>query len=315
MLLMNKVKGWQRRPELPGLVILIAVIVMNIALQPNFFSGRVIRSNLASFTPLILVSIAQGVVIISGGLDLSIGAGITLLNCIMAATLKDWGYTGIIAAFLAAIIIGIVNGFATGYLKLSPLIVTFATSAIWSGLALAIMPQPGGFVPQWFSRIYYSTYAGLPAPLLFIFLAVLIWWLVTNRKLGRYIYAVGSNAEGAYANGINVSLVKMATYVLSATIIFLTAFVLTAQTASGDPYIGKAYTLNSVAAVVIGGISLSGGKGSIIGAIIGAVILSFIVNIIYFANIASTYQEFIKGMIIVLALTMSILNKKAALLR
>jgi ribose transport system permease protein len=147
-----------------------------------------------------------------------------------------------------------------------------------------------------------------------IIIGLVIWGFIQRRKIYRYIYAVGGSEQAAYANGINTKKVKLYAFLISSIFIVLTALVVVSQTATGDANMGRAYTLNSIAAVVIGGISLQGGKGNLIGAVLGALILGFISNIIFFANLSSFYQDLIKGLIIIFALTLSILptlRKKA----
>jgi ribose transport system permease protein len=187
---------------------------------------------------------------------------------------------------------GFVNGFAAGYLDLPPMIATFATAAIWYGLALLILPQPGGSIPAWMVQAFRWKYFLISTPLIVMLLAYLLWKLVKLRPLGRYIYAVGSREESAFANGINTRRVKLASYMLGSFYVLLGAYAISLQAASGDARLGLSYTLTSVAAVVVGGIALKGGVGNVIGAIFGALILNMVINLIYFANIPSEYQEF-----------------------
>lgn len=312
MNLIQKIKQSSKSREFPSIVILLVIIAINIILQPSFFSINVLNSNLLTFTPLILVSIGQAIIILGGGLDLSVGAGISLINCILATVMKD-SPESILLAFLgglvAAIVMGLINGFVTGYLRLPAMIATFATSAIWFGLALFIRPQPGGYVPYNVTSTFTFSVFIISIPLIIIVLSLLLWNYIKKRRLGRYIYAIGSNEQSAYANGINVERIKLMSYVLGFLFVYLAAISITMQTASGDAYLGSPYTLSSVAAVVIGGISLQGGRGKVYGAVIGALILNLVINVIYFANVPSIYQEFVKGMIIIVALATAIIYK------
>jgi ribose transport system permease protein len=293
------------------LIVFIVVVAFNAYLQPGFFSYDVFKSNLASFTPLILASMAQAVVILVGGIDLSIGTAITLATVIMASTMHDSPISilyGIVLALVATLLVALLNGLTVGYLKLPAIISTFATSAICYGSALLIMPQPGGYIPPVFYQTYQATIAYiLPVSLVIIFIGFLIWTYIKKRKIYRYIYAVGGDEQAAYANGINTPKVKLLAFLISGIFIMFTSLVVVAQTSTGDANIGNGYTLNTIATVVIGGISLRGGKGHMFGVLLGALILGFISNIIFFANIPSFYQDLIKGLIIIIALTLSIL--------
>lgn len=321
---MSRLKGLQRIQNLrhhslfPICIIFLVVVGVNVYLQPGFFTFDVFQSNLASFTPLVLASMAQAVVILVGGIDLSIGMAITLSTVIMAATMDDTPFgilTGIVLALAATFAVGALNGYTVGYLKLPSIISTFAVSSICYGAALLIMPQPGGYIPYVFYEIYQTNIASfLPVPLLIILAGLAVWGLFRRRKIYRYIYAVGGDEQAAYANGIDTRKVKLYAFLISGIFIVLTAWVVVSQTATGDANIGRSYTLNSIAAVVIGGVSLQGGKGSLLGAVLGALILGFISNIIFFANLSSFYQDLIKGLIIIIALALSILptlRKKA----
>ncbi|MEH7387906.1 ABC transporter permease [Bacillus sp. JJ1521] len=308
---MNLLSHARKYELLSVFTVFIAVILVNAFLQPNFFSLNVFKSNLASFTPLVLASMAQAVVILVGRIDLSIGTAITLATVIMASVMSDSLISilvGIFIAALAILAVSILNGFTIGYLRLPAIISTFAVSSICYGVALVIMPQPGGYIPYVFYQIYQSSILYiLPSSLLIIILGLVIWSFIKKRKIYRYIYAVGGDEQSSFANGIDIRKVKLIAFIISGIFILLTALVVAAQTSTGDANIGKAFTLNSIAAVVIGGISLRGGKGHLIGAVIGALTIGFISNIIFFANISSFYQDLIKGLIIIFALSFSIL--------
>lgn len=297
----------------PTFTVLILMIIINVILQPGFFSPDILKPNITTFTPLILVSMAQGIVILAGGIDLSIGAAVTLVNVIIASMMKDTG--GSIAAALlcgagAALFVGLVNGIAVGYLRLPAIIATFATSAVWYGLSLLIMPQPGGYIPPFFYGLLQENILYIiPVPLLIIVFSSALWQFFRQRRVHRYIYAVGGDEEAASASGINTGAVKVLAFILSGVFVALAGIFVTAQTASGDAHVGQSFALTSVAAAVIGGISLQGGKGSLTGAAMGACILGLLINIIFFASIPSMYQEFIKGFIIIVALGLAVLPR------
>ncbi len=303
----------KQKPEITSILIFTVLLVINIILQPSFFTVNSLKSNFLSFTPYILLAMAQAVVILAGGLDLSIGGSVSLINVILATRMTDSPESIVVAlilGFLAAITMGFINGYLVGYIKIPALIATFATSSLWGGIALFILPTPGGYVHSGFAN-HISQFIGfIPIVLLYIIAGALIWVFIQKRKYGRYLYAVGSDENSAYSNGINIEKTRMLAYVLSSIFTFLAVIVITAQTSSGDSSMGASYTLISVAAVVVGGISLSGGKGNILGAVFGALSLSIIINLIYFAGIPSVYQEFINGVIIIAALITGILSRR-----
>jgi ribose transport system permease protein len=285
---------------------LVLLIIVNAILQPGFFSFQVFRMNFMTFTPLILVSLAQATVILVGAVDLSLGAGISLVTVVMASLMQD-SPLSIIAVILVgvalALFLSFFNGFFFGTIGPPPLIMTFATSTMWFGTALLIMPTPGGHIPEAYYTVYSRTLAGfLPVPVLVLLVAVAFCLLLGRMKAFRHLYAVGGSERAARASGINVTRTKIFAFLVSGVFVALAALCLVGQTATGDARSGQGFTLNSVAAAVIGGIAFSGGKGNYVGAIIGGIILGMLINIIYFANITSFYQEFMKGAIIIVAL-------------
>lgn len=300
------VRGLLQNSSFPAFLMLVFLIIVNAIIQPGFFSIQVFRMNFMTFTPLILVSLAQATVILVGAVDLSLGAGISLVTVVMASLMQDSALSMVVVTLIGvglAVFLSVFNGFFIGYLGPPPLIMTFATSTMWFGTALLIMPTPGGHIPEAYYMIYGKTLAGfLPVPALIVLVAVAFCLLLGRMKAFRHLYAVGGNERAARASGISVTGTKVFAFLVSGVFIALAALCMVGQTATGDARSGQGFTLNSVAAAVIGGIAFSGGKGNYVGAIIGGIILGLLINIIYFANITSFYQEFMKGAIIIVAL-------------
>ncbi|MGA2977919.1 MAG: ABC transporter permease [Spirochaetia bacterium] len=300
------VRGLLQDSSFPSFLMLVLLIIVNAIIQPGFFSFQVFRMNFMTFTPLILVSLAQATVILVGAVDLSLGAGISLVTVVMASLMKDSTLSIVSITLLgvaAALFLSLFNGFFIGYIGPPPLIMTFATSTIWFGTALLIMPTPGGHIPEAYYMIYGKTLGGfLPVPVIILLVAVAFCLLLGRLKAFRHLYAVGGSERASRASGISVPGTKVFAFLVSGVFIALAALCVVGQTATGDARSGQGFTLNSVAAAVIGGIAFSGGKGNYVGAIIGGIILGLLINIIYFANITSFYQEFMKGVIIIVAL-------------
>ncbi|HET9494959.1 MAG TPA: ABC transporter permease [Chloroflexia bacterium] len=306
--------GWRditsRSTFLFSLFLLAVAVVVNVILQPNMLEPGTLNSNMRVFLPLILVAVGQAVVILSGGIDVSAGAIVSIVNTFLATQIGVQGDTGtallmIMLAPLVGMAAGAVNGFFVAILRLQPIITTYATSFLFAGLALFILPRPGGGVPISFQTFYRDT-RPLELPLAFyvIGLILLAWFGVRRTRYGRYLYAVGGKAEAAYETGVPVNLVQFSAYVISGLMAALGGIALTLFTGSGSADSGAALTLASITAVVIGGTALSGGTGGIGGAIIGAIILGIIPNIISFANIDVWWQTFFDALIIVVALAL-----------
>lgn len=321
------------KQEFSSILILVVMFIITAILQDNFFErGSVVR-NINAFAPLILLSMGQAVVIVSGALDLSAGAALSLLTCVLTYVMKQndpvTGVYALAAAFAVAVLMGVINGIGIGYLRIPPVIITFATSYIWLGAALFIRPTPGGESVPWF-KIFYDTNSAegvpgfvkavgsvLPPALMLVLAGCLIWYFISKTRTGRYIYAVGSNSDSAYATGVNTARVQMTACIINEVFIFLAALFFVGQNQSGDARMGDPMTLKCIAAAVVGGIVLTGGRGSVYLAIVGALILSFVNKIIFFANVPNAYQTLVSGVIIIIAIAGSMvysyLNKKAML--
>ena len=294
-----------RSGVLPALAMLVMVVALNAWLQPHFFGRPSLEGNIATFAPAILVCVAQAIIVLNRQLDLSVGAGVSLINCALAALPPDlaggaWSAAGI--ALALALALGAINGGLVAFLGLPSLIATFATGAVWFGLALVLMPQPGGAVAPALGDAYGADWHGLPAPLLVVAAAMAGWVALGRHRFGRWIVAVGSNPAAAFQAGVPVRRTTLGAYLAAWLLVGLSALSISAQTLSGDARMGQSYTLTSVAAVVIGGVSLAGGRGSPWGALLGALVLGIIGNVIYFAGIPSIWQEFFKGIVIMAAL-------------
>ena len=302
----SRLKGIVQDSSFPSFLMLVALVIVNAILQPGFFSFQTFRMNFMTFTPLILVSLAQATLLLVGAVDLSLGAGISLVTTVMASLMFNNPLSILLVTLLGvavALALALFNGFFIGVMGPPPLIMTFATSVIWYGIALVLMPTPGGHIPEAYYGLYGKTVAGfLPVPVLVLLVALAICLLLGRLRPFRHLYAVGGNERAARASGIHVIRVKIFAFLVSGIFVALAALCTVAQTATGDARSGQGFTLNSVAAVIIGGIAFSGGKGNYVGAIMGGIILGLLINIIYFANITSFYQVFTKGIIILAAL-------------
>lgn len=307
-------KNFFNNPSTPPFLILIAVVVVLLFAQDNFLRWSTIYGYINSFAPLILLTMGQAVVIVSGGLDMSSGASLAVMVCALTKIMHtDQPITGVYAmvvVFLMAIGIGLVNGISVGYFRLPAVIATYATSFLWQGMAQFITPSPGGQAVDWFRGFYNFSYVkGLegmgdivPPALLLIIVGCIIWSVIKRCKLGRYIYAVGSNYEAAFHSGINSTMIQVKAYIINALMIYLAALFYAAQNAAGNSSMGDTLTLQTIAAAIVGGIAMAGGRGNIHIAIVGALIMSFIGRVIYYLNVPSSYQTLVSGIIVIVAI-------------
>lgn len=296
-----------RHTYLFALLLLIIAVLVNYALQDNLFQLRVLNGNLRVFLPLMLLAAGQTIVIIGGGIDLSVGAMVSLVNAILVTNMTTGGPPEQLAvafalALGAGLLAGAFNGLCVAYLRLQPIVTTYATSFVFSGIALLILPRPGGEVQAELPRLYRSTPADIPFAAYVIFALILFWLLLRTTRYAQFLYATGGKADAAYATGVPVNRVRFSTYVWSGLFAALAGLALTMQTGSGAPRIGDPMTLDSIVAVVLGGTRLSGGQGGVLGTVIGVAILGIIRNIISFANVDTWSQDLVKALIIVVAL-------------
>jgi ribose transport system permease protein len=298
----------QRRPYLFALVLLIVTLFLNFIYQPNLFERSTLNSNLRVFLPLILIAAGQAIVILGGGIDISVGAIVSIVNAILTTQLGPNADPQKTILFLLLVLLvgmaaGAINGFFTAVLRLQPIITTYATSFLFAGFALFILPTPGGGIPNAFSAFYRETTPlGLPLTLYFILAVLLMWYFMRQTRFGHYLFAVGGKPDAAYATAVPVSTVQFLTYVISGLMAAFSGIAVTMLTGSGNAQIGDSLTLTSITAVVIGGTALSGGVGGVPGAVIGAIILGLIPNIISFSNVDLWWQTFVNAALIVLGL-------------
>ncbi len=313
-------RAWQERlhfslPSLVTVALLVVAAAVNAVLQPTFFTPYSITSNFATFTPAVLAAVAQAVVIIGGGLDLSIGSIVAVASVsalvVMHGDASRAGL-GVATAVLVGALCGAVNGFVIGVVRLQPLIATFATSSLFSGAALVVLPKPGGTVPASLTEGYRSLVAGIPVPVLLVAAAAALYLLLSRTRLMRHIRAVGGDRNAAYASLVPVVRVEISGYVVAGCLAGLASLAVLANTGSGDPFVGASTALDSIAAVVLGGIALSGGRGSAVGAIGGALILAIISNILSFLGIPTTWRELTSGLVIIAVLALSVLTTRKA---
>ena len=304
-----------RYPSFFAFILLIIAIAINFVLQPNMLSQETVNNNLRVFLPIILLTVGQAIVILGGGIDISVGATVSIVNAILATRVGLDGSPEkmiqfMLIALLAGILAGAINGFFIAYLRLQPIITTYATSFLYTGLALYILPNPGGGIPAKIAEIYRSsTPIGIPLAFYVIGAILLVWWYLYSTRFGKYLYAVGGKAQAAYETAVPVTLVQFSTYVISGLMAAFAGIAITMLSGSGNAEIGAAMTLTSVTAVVIGGTALSGGVGGVAGPLMGALTLGIIQNIISFSKIDTWWETLVKALIIVAALaTPGIIN-------
>ncbi|SDB23325.1 ABC transporter permease [Bauldia litoralis] len=289
----------QRNRGVRGLFVVVAAfLALYVYLFPGLFSIGGVSKFAQSWFPLALVSMSQAILMLTGGISLSIGATVSLGAVIAATTMTGpLGVVGGIAAVaVAGLGIGAISGAIVVRLKLPAIVVTLAASFIIGGAALLILPRPGGAIPIWFSDLLAGN---TPAALILLIVTALLWKLYLATPLGLSLYASGENPVGAYRGGVPVDRSLIAAYAISGLLAAAAGLFVAAQTGSGDPVIGTAFTLNSIAAAVLGGVGFLGGRGTMRGAIAGSLLLSVMINVMFFLGFPPVAQYVAQGLIII----------------
>ena len=297
-----------RYPAFFPLILLLIATAINLFLQPNMFALETVNGNMRVFLPLILLAVGQAIVLLGGGIDISVGGTVSIVNTILATQVglngspeKMWQFVAI--SLLVGALAGAINGFFIANLRLQPIITTYATSFLYAGFALFLLPNPGGGIPAEIANFYRtSTPLGLPLAFFVIAIILLIWGYISATRYGKYLFAVGGKPDAAYETAVPVTWVQFSTYVISGLMAALAGIAITMLSGSGNADIGNPMTLNSITAAVIGGNAFAGGIGGVAGPVMGAITLGLINNIISFAQINTWWETLIKATIIVVAL-------------
>jgi ribose transport system permease protein len=318
-----------------GLVLAILLFVLFYgvynALHPKGFGPAVLIQNSNESFALIMAAMAQTVPVLAGGLDLSVGAVMTLVNCVASHVLTGSPamlVTGTVVCLAVGALAGFINGCVVVYGRLQPIIATLATGAVYLGIALFLRPTPGGDIDQdlawaltndlyelaatygWFAggeAPWFQPVAWIPVPLILAVLVVVLVWLPFRATVtGRNVYAVGSSEAAAYMSGLAIDRARLAAFTLAGFFAGVGGLYLAIQTSSGNADVPQAggYTLNSIAAVVIGGTVLTGGSGGAVGSLVGALVIRAISFNFRIFDVPPLLQPLFEGLVLLAAVSL-----------
>jgi ribose transport system permease protein len=302
----DAVARWARRNgwTISLLVFFVLLLVFTKLIQPRYGVTGV-QGLAISVLPLALAAVAQAVVVISGGLDLSIGSMMALTSVVAAVLMKGqpegFGIVVVVGVLLLGLALGVINGSLVVLTRVPDIVVTLAMGFVWAGCALLVLNAPGGGATQWLKNLVIGSlgYEWIPkAAVVLLVVVALIWIPVRRSRLGLSIYAIGSNRLAAFRSGVSVGRTKVAAYALTGLFAALGGLSLTASTGIGTPVPGP-YTLLSVAAVVLGGVSLAGGRGGVFGPIVAVLILSLIRSDMTFLSLDTNLAVVAQGIILI----------------
>ncbi|EST90278.1 ribose ABC transporter permease [Vagococcus lutrae] len=293
--------------KLGPLVALVVLVILVTIMNPSFLSSVNLLNLLRQVSVNALIAFGMTFVILTGGIDLSVGSTLALSGAFVAGLISSGmsPLLAMIAGLMVGAILGMINGLLIAKGNMAPFIATLATMTIYRGLTLVYTngnPITGigdSFLFQFIGRGYLF---GIPFPIIIMLVSfALLFVLLHKTAFGKKTYAIGGNIKAAKLAGVNTDRVQMWIYTLSGLMASLSGIILTSRLNSAQPTAGQAFEMDAIAAVVLGGTSLSGGKGRIFGTLVGALIIGTINNGLNLLGVSSFYQQIVKGIVIIIA--------------
>jgi ribose/xylose/arabinose/galactoside ABC-type transport system permease subunit len=297
------------------IIILILMVVLFSIIIPNFGTIGNFINLLKQITIIGLISCGMTMVVVTGNLDLSVGSVFSLLTIITILLQQKNNFLAIVGVLIAAVFIGIFNGFIITKFKANSIIVTLGSLSFFSGLAL--ITTNGAYVfgnpATWFDLIGQGKFMGIPNFIyILLFFAIITHIILTNTTFGRKIKYVGTNISAAEIVGLRSDRVITTAFIISSVSVAIAALVFTSRNTAASPVVGIGFEFDAITAIVIGGTSLTGGKGSIFKTIIGVLLLAVIINALTLYNIPFGYQNVVKGILIITAIIIDVRARKSS---
>ncbi|EID69532.1 ribose ABC transporter permease [Streptococcus pseudopneumoniae] len=301
----NTMKYMSELTTVIALIILMAVITI---INSNFLTANNLLNLLLQVTSNALIAFGMTFVILTGGIDLSVGSILALSSALTAGLLGS-GMTVTLAILISLIlgcILGMMNGLLISYGKLAPFIVTLATMTIFRGATLVYTngnPITKGLSDTFLFQFLGQGYiVGIPFPVIIMFIVFIVLYVLLHKTaFGKSVYAIGGNEKAAYISGVKLNKVKIIIYSISGMMASISGLIITSRLSSAQPTAGASYEMDAIAAVVLGGTSLSGGKGRILGTLIGALIIGVLNNGLNIIGVSAFWQQVVKGVVILIA--------------
>jgi ribose transport system permease protein len=295
-----------------AVVLLVVLLVINLFLNPARFQPAAWGTLIGLAAPLVGAALASAPVILGGrgGIDISVGPLMGFVNAIVIQTLfLKAGISSPLVLVPAALIVGAavgaINGFMATVIRIQPIVATLGTYLVLSGVTLTILPAPMGPAPDWLKAMS-GTYSILPLAVMAI-----AWWVIRRLPYYDQLMAIGSDDRAAYTAGVNVTKVRFIAHVITGLFAGIAGLMLTALIGSADPNIGQNYTLIAIAAVALGGVSLAGGRGGLIGAAIGAIDIFLLQSVLTSFNVSTYVLQIAYGAILVVAVVLTAVQERA----
>lgn len=307
---------------------LVAMIVFFSIASPNFLTPSNVNNILLATMINGVLSVGALYVVVTGGIDVSIGTSMTFVSVMLGVFMTWWGlpaWLGIICGLLTGALVGLINGIMVTKMKITPFIATLGMQMVTAGLAIVITGGTpiyftkisgyqnialGSPLGSWFANLGIQDYAVNTGVLIMFLLAIVFGVILAKTSFGRYLYAIGNNREATRLSGIKVDKWELLAYIVAGCMAAVAGILMTSRMNTAYPSIGSGYEMNAVAACVIGGASLAGGKGTMKGAILGAFIMSVLTNGLRLLSVSTEWQKVLTGVIIIVAVYIDIIGKR-----
>jgi ribose transport system permease protein len=301
------------RREATVLLMLALVFIGLTFASEYFFTARNLGNFARQISVVGIVALGQALVIIAGGIDLSVGSviGLSAISAAMLSSLTGMPSLGLLGAILVGMAVGVTNGLLVTHLRINPFITTLGTLSVARGLALLVTNGNPQRFDNWAAWLGYGRIGGVPVQfILLVLLTALVWFFANRTRIGRNIYAVGNNARAARLAGIDIARTRLLVFTISGALAGLGGLLLGGMLTNSNPNLGLGYELDVIAAVILGGVALSGGRGSIGGVIIGAALMGLLRNAFVLLNVSGYWQTITIGLVVVVAVGADSLNRR-----
>jgi ribose transport system permease protein len=311
-LLMPTVRQILRRNSYAAvpLVLLILLFIVNAAVQPQFLAQNSWATSMSVLCPTVLTAMAMTLPVLSGngGIDLSVGPLAGFMTVLISTILVPAGITTPVLVIPIVVVFGAlsgaINGVLIAYVRLPAIIATLGMYLFYQGLGTDVLPQAGGNVPVWVVKLN-GSFGPIPAVWVVFAVIALVWTLVSRGSYMRNLLAVGGDERAAFTAGVNVARLRLITYMIGGVLACLAGLMLTGLIQSGDGTVGPPYTISALTAVALGGISLAGGRGGLLGAALGGGVLFGIQELLTDAHVSVYAVSIVDGIILILALALN----------
>jgi len=301
-------------PALPIYVITLAVFIAACAFSSTFRRPYNLSNIAIQTVAIALASMGQTFAILAGDVDLCVGGVISLTTIACATMMQDSVVhmaAAIATSFIIGVSVGILNGLLVSKIKMDAMVITFATNSALMGLALHLMPVPGGMVPYKYMTLIDLPVLGIPLPVvLVIALAVVSYYVLNRTVLGVHIRAVGADTPAAFRSGINTTVTKVRAHVIAGLFAATAGLFLAARMGSGDALAGAPFSLDSMTAVIAGGTNFATGVGDVTGTVIAALLITMLGNLLNHLGVSTYVQYVFKGLLLIVAVAGGAIRRK-----